>query len=59
MYETFFNIGIKSVVETYLEDNELEYSFTDNGDEVTLNVDIPEDKVLELEYFLADEEDLL
>jgi len=59
MYTTTFNIGIKSVVKTYLEDNEFEYSFTDHGDEVILDADIPEDKILELEYFIADEEDSL
>lgn len=58
-YQTYFNPGIKSVVETYLKDNEFEYSFTDYDDETILDVDIPEDKVTELEYFIADEEDSL
>jgi hypothetical protein len=58
-YQTYFNPGIKSVVKTYLDDNEFEYSFTDYDDEVVLDVDIPEDKVMELEYFITDEEDSL
>jgi len=55
-YQIPFNASIKSTVKTYLDDNEFEYSFTDYGDEILLDVDIPEDKVMELEWFIAEEE---
>jgi len=55
-YQIPFNASIKSTVKTYLDNNEFEYSFTDYGDEILLDVDIPEDKVMELEWFIAEEE---